>query len=499
MTAPTTTRDNAVLNAVLLDNQNAGAPTLINDALPDEKKGKASAASMAFVLLNTALGAGMLGLPGAYAKAGLYGGTIVCVASSVLSCVGVHLLLEVSDRVGRPASFYSVAQAAAGAKAGVLIDFLIMINAFGSATSYLIVVGDVLPEVAESLHAPSLLHSRNIWMLFMLCVGAPLSFLRDLSALRFTAYVAFVCVVYITVLVGLFAVAPSHFHPCDANSSLALGGHYDADEGSWGDGLAQALGWRTDGGWSGGGGGWGMTPADSAPSGMAAVCGGQVNTLTALPSTLDSMPIFIFAFTCHQNAISISNELDRPTPRRCLIATVIAMLMALVLYLVVGIGGYATYGDGVASDILKAYPEASTLPIIARMAIAFVVTTCYPMQLHPGRGSLLSLLKTFCGDNCLRPLGGADGLPLYVLTTSLLVAASIGVALAVSSLGVILTIIGALCSVSIQFVLPGGCYVLLFREAGWTPKRLLALAQLIAGCIICPLCLVLTFLPVGKS
>ena len=57
----------------------------------------------------------------------------------------------------------------------------------------------------------------------------------------------------------------------------------------------------------------------------------------------------------------------------------------------------------------------------------------------------------------------------------------------------------ALCSVSIQFILPGGCYVLLFRDAGWPAKRLLALGQLLLGMVICPLCLVLTFLPVGES
>ena len=94
------------------------------------------------------------------------------------------------------------------------------------------------------------------------------------------------------------------------------------------------------------------------------------------------MPIFIFAFTTNQNAISITNELQRPTPNRILLSTCIAIVLALCLYLLTGIGGYSTYGDLVQSDILKSYPSDETLPIIARGAIAFVVTVCFPMQVR---------------------------------------------------------------------------------------------------------------------
>jgi hypothetical protein len=47
-----------------------------------------------------------------------------------------------------------------------------------------------------------------------LAVGAPLCFLRDLSALRVAAYVTFLMTVYITVVVALFALLPETFEPC---------------------------------------------------------------------------------------------------------------------------------------------------------------------------------------------------------------------------------------------------------------------------------------------
>ena len=93
--------------------------------------------------------------------------------------------------------------------------------------------------------------------------------------------------------------------------------------------------------------------------------------------------------------VLITNEMVMPTPRRVAGAAASATALALGLYLIVGIGGYYTYGDLVKSDILVMYPDGSVMPVIGRLAIAFVVTTCYPMQLHPGRASLISLLHTF--------------------------------------------------------------------------------------------------------
>ena len=460
----------------LLDDEVIGS---LNGAQEAAAKPRASIASVAFVLLNTCLGSGMLGLPGAFARCGLVGGLVIMFVAAGLSVFGVHLISQAADRAGRPASFYSVATLTAGPKAGVLIDVLIALNAFGCATSYIIVVGDVLPEVAASFNAPPVLQGRTLWMLVSLAVGAPLAFLRNLSALRFTAYAAFLCVLYIAGVVGIFAILPDTFHPCGTNATTAAAvGLSVGDSGLGVSGVG----------------------VSGVGAGGTASCGGSTRLFPdAVLSAIDAFPIFIFAFTCHQNAIPITNELARPSPRRVLGATVIAITLALFVYSLVGVGGYATYGSLVASDILKSYPEKSLLPLIGRIAIAFVVTTCYPMQVHPGRGSLVSLVARILPHHTLAALGGEGGTTLHVLATSVLVAATIGTALAVTSLGVMLTIIGALCSTSVTFIVPGGCYVALFPEGGWRrPKRVLALVQLILGLIIAPLCLALTFVHIKQ-
>lgn len=64
-----------------------------------------------------------------------------------------------------------------------------------------------------------------------------------------------------------------------------------------------------------------------------------------MATTLKGLPIFVFCFTCHQNALSVTNELSRPTWRRSLTAAGAAVVMGILLYFLVGICGYYTFGD----------------------------------------------------------------------------------------------------------------------------------------------------------
>jgi len=430
-------------------------------AISPSKSTGASVGAALFVLLNTILGSGILGLPGAYAKSGYIGGTCLLFITAALAIIGAHLLVEAADKSGRPASFFSVAEVAGGKPAGVLIDVLIAINAYGAATSYLIVVSDVLPNVADSFGATGLLVSQAVvmgdrrvgevvWMLFALLIGAPLAFLRNISALRFSAYFAFVMIVYLTVLVGVYAVAPATFEPCQNDT---------------------------------------YTPPADAPK----PCEGDFLPFTSAMTTLSSLPLYIFAFSCHQNALSTTNEMAHPTQANVLKAVIGAISLGVALYFVVGFGGYSTFGSNVDPDVLKSYPEKETMPQIGRIAIALTVIMCYPMQVHPGRGSLISLaVKSRCV-----PQSAAESTWLLVLSTSVFIVASVATAIPIKDLGLMLSLIGTVCSTSVQFILPGASYFVLYPHAGW--KRYLSLAQLVLGLVIVPLCLTLTFIEAAKG
>lgn len=73
--------------------------------------GAASIIACVATLTNTILGAGMLGLPNAFAESGYILGFILLILSGCASAFGLHLLSTCSHQVGiLPASFYTVIQ-----------------------------------------------------------------------------------------------------------------------------------------------------------------------------------------------------------------------------------------------------------------------------------------------------------------------------------------------------------------------------------------------------
>ena len=71
-------------------------------------------------------------------------------------------------------------------------------------------------------------------------------------------------------------------------------------------------------------------------------CRGSTSLFTEPMLSLTGLPIFIFSFTCHQNSVTVTNELQRATPLRSIVCVVLAILMGLGLYLFVGFCGYST-------------------------------------------------------------------------------------------------------------------------------------------------------------
>ena len=136
--------------------------------------------------------------------------------------------------------------------------------------------------------------------------------------------------------------------------------------------------------------------------------------------------------------------------------------------------------------------------------ISLVVTFSYPLQSHPSRACILSLVD-LAERNCLhkapyssapRPAGaGGDGattgrgggkLRFYAVTTGFVIASS-AIALSTDDLGIVLSLVGATGSTIVSFILPGATYFFICHADG--AKRYLGLLQLLVGCILMPLSL----------
>ncbi|KAH9895330.1 transmembrane amino acid transporter protein-domain-containing protein [Xylariomycetidae sp. FL2044] len=386
--------------------------------------GQASMISSVINLLNTIVGAGTLAMPSAMSHFGMTLGIIVIIWSGFTSAFGLYLQSRCARYLDRGSSSFFALSQMTYPNAAVIFDAAIAIKCFGVGVSYMIIIGDLMPGVVEGFDARAaevpFLMERNFWITVFMLAIIPLSFLRRLDSLKYTSIVALIAIGYLIILVVY------HF----ASDSLA-----PRDE-------VRFIEW-----------------------------GGPVEALA-------SLPVVIFAYTCHQNMFSILNEIKENSPKSIMGVIFSSIGSAAGIYVLVAITGYLTFGNDVTGNIVSMYTP-SVASTIAKAAIVVLVTFSIPLQVHPCRASIDAVLKwrpnaisrssgrTNSPGGRLLPTAQprsdhGSGAPMSdlrfaILTTILLVLAYI-VALTVVSLERVLAYVGSTGSTSISFILPGLFY-----------------------------------------
>jgi amino acid permease len=215
--------------------------------------------------------------------------------------------------------------------------------------------------------------------------------------------------------------------------------------------------------------------------------------------------------------------------RRLNVVICCSISFALVIYTIVALEGYQTYGSLVRGDILLNYPENMPVTVL-RICIAFMLTLHYPLQLDPGRRCISSLVKVvlkwchqkqsnrrnlseyFCkpelerqdsnesveeeqSDGVYAPMEMSHGRNpqeecddrLFYSITILFLALSFLLATIVDDLGVILALVGATGSTLVSYVLPGLMYIKVYPNKD--ASLVMAHVQLLLGIVIMPLAL----------
>lgn len=283
----------------------------------------------------------MLGLPYAFSHTGWALGSLLLVICGSLSSFALHLLAMCALKEKEASSFYTVAHSAMP-KFTLLIDIAVAVKCFGVATSYLIVIGDLMPDVMEFFEVGGALSHRQFWVFIGFLIVAPLSCLHNLDSLKFTSFFAIGFVVFLTILISLYAFDMPDMDACDDIAN---------DE----------------------------------------ECKGETSNFVMDMDTMRVFSIFVFGFTCQQNIFAVKNELINPTPSRINGVIVSAIGTAMTLYFIVSCFGYATYGANVESDILTNYPE-TYLTSFARLFVSLLVAFSYPLQCHPARRCIITLI-----------------------------------------------------------------------------------------------------------
>lgn len=406
--------------------------------------GTATVVSCAINLCNTILGAGVLGLPYAFAQCGVTLGLALFVLSGLLSGTGLHLLSACARAV--PDGSFDVMADLTVPALKVLTGLAVALKCFGVGTSYLIVIGDVMPDACRALLCPAdqldcpleapwvWMTERPVWILFF-AVGfvSWLVCFKRLDALRVTSGISLITMLYICGIVVAYAYLPG-LDPC---------------------------------------------------VGRGENCRGEVTY--GLPafnlSILKVVPIFIFGYTCHQNTFTLVNELRNPTQGRCDAFIAAAVFTCCAFYVVVAYSGYHTYGSNVSRDIMAAYPVTRFLAV-GRIGLAFNMAFSYPLQCHPCRNTISSLVWG-------TPAAELPSHLFYGITFAILTI-SVSISLAVHDLGLVLALVGATGSTTISYILPGLFYAQYFKE--WHAMRVMACVLVVLGCVLMPVMVTLCFL-----
>ncbi|KAH6644203.1 transmembrane amino acid transporter protein-domain-containing protein [Boeremia exigua] len=377
--------------------------------------GNASWISSVINLANTILGAGLLAMPSALSKMGIFLGIFVIAWAGFTSGFGLYLQTRCARYVDRGHASFAALSQLTYPNASILFDAAIAVKCFGVAVSYLIIIGDLMPGVvvgfAPGAKDVAFLVDRQFWITAFMLIVIPLSFLRRLDSLKYTSIIALFSIAYLVILVV------AHYIKGD---TLAQRGPVRVFE------------------WA-----------------------GPINALAAFP-------VIVFAYTCHQNMFSILNEISDNSHFRTTTVILASIGGGCALYILTGITGYLSYGDNITGNIVSMYPTAAPATI-GRFAIVVLVMFSYPLQIHPCRASIAACASwrprrspPRSPSPSLLPPSTPKAQEMsdlrFALVTTALIVASFLTAMTVSSLSLVLAYVGSTGSTTISFILPGLFY-----------------------------------------
>ncbi|KAI0653271.1 transmembrane amino acid transporter protein-domain-containing protein [Cubamyces menziesii] len=387
-----------------------------------KRDGHATLSSCISNLSNTIIGSGMLTFPLALASVGIIPGMITCLFSGSVAGFGLYLLSLCAVKAPhRRASFFAVAELTFP-RAAVFFDAAIAIKCFGVSISYLIIIKSLMPNVVAALYhdltspdvnPPAWMLSGQNWITIIMIPLIPLAFLRKLDSLRHTSYIALFSVAYLVVIVVV-----CYFFPLKGTQEP-----------------------------------------------------GEIHLIHFTPNFVSTFPVQVFAYTCAQNLFPIFNEISSNTQKRMNIVIGTSIGSAAMIYEIIAVFGYLTFGSKVGANIIAMYPSTSLFIAVGQLAIAVLVMFSYPLQVHPCRNCLD---KVFHAGHVVKQVGGPDDedaepeddhggshdmSPVkHTLLTIAIVASGFTIAYFVDDLQMVLSFVGSTGSTTISFILPGLFY-----------------------------------------
>ncbi|KAF6289087.1 solute carrier family 38 member 8 [Rhinolophus ferrumequinum] len=356
-----------------------------------------------FILLKSALGAGLLNFPWAFYKAGGVGPAFLVELVSLVFLISGLVILGYAASVSGQDTYQGVVGGLCGPTIGKLCEACFIVNLLMISVAFLRVIGDQLEKLCDFL-LPSAPPALQPWYtdqgfsltLLTVLVILPLSAPREIGFQKYTSILGTLAAFYLALVITVqYYLGPQ--------------------------GLVRE-----------------PRPALS-PS--------------AWTSIFSVFPTICFGFQCHEAAVSIYCSMRNQNLSHWALVSVLSLLACCLVYSLTGVYGFLTFQTEVSADILMSYPGNDGVIIVARVLFAVSIVTVYPIVLFLGRSVMQDFWRrTRC------QVSDPSGLGVRMPMTILWVTVTLAMALFLPDLSEIVGLIGGISSFFI-FIFPGLCLI----------------------------------------
>ncbi|CAF1291444.1 unnamed protein product [Rotaria sp. Silwood1] len=164
------------------------------------------------------------------------------------------------------------------------------------------------------------------------------------------------------------------------------------------------------------------------------------------------LPTMCFSYQAHVNAVPVFLSLKSRAD--CIKATITSTIVLILSYGFVAVCGYLTFGTKVDHDILMSYQPISSVVLIAIIMVAIKTYTAYPVNLFCGRTAIDSLSKE--STTSLIATDPRQSIEGRILIVCLWFFSTLAAAVFLPNISIAIHYLGALAA-SFIFIFPGLC------------------------------------------
>lgn len=383
--------------------------------------GKTTWIMAAFLLINAALGAGLLNYPVAYDRLGgiFYATILQCFAAILM--ISTILVLVYCAQIHNEDSYHGVMRTMCGPGIMQLSAASIAITCFGICITFIIIIGDQFDRIFATyigLNFCSYWYFSRYFSMSLTAILAtwPMCYFRRLDFLRHINVLGVLASLYI-----IFLNIYSYYY-------------YKPDP-------------------------------EHLP-----------NIRTSPKSLLEfvaALPVVFFAYQTHEIVIPVYDSMSTKNIRNFSKSVITAMFSLLILYCVAGSFGYLTFGSKVAPDIMLMYDANDSFVLAGIIALIIKMITTYPPVVFCGRDTIVRLILSRYNQldrNGYQYLADSNPSPFFahehrcnIIITTIWNILVLIMALLIPNITIAIGFLGSLASCNV-FIFPGLALIILSRR-----------------------------------